>query len=264
MDFLKKNYEKVILVAVLVGVVGFLLFLPIVISRDQQEMKDNRDKVIVKNPKPLPVLDMTRQDAVLQRLQSPANFDFTTKNKLFNPLEWKKDPKGQMFPIKNGNEIGLGAVVVSKITPLYLVVSLVSVTTNAAEPRYVIGLEHQAAPTLAARKMQTRFTAMDDQKKDVFTLVSVKGDPLNPDELVLKLTDTGETATLSKDKPFQRVDAYAADLKYDPEKKNFPNRRALSTISFNGEDYIIVAIGANDVILSSQSNQKKTTLRYTP
>jgi hypothetical protein len=34
--------------------------------------------------------------------------------------------------------------------------------------------------------------------------------------LILKLSD-GETATVSKDKPFQRVDGYSADLKYDPE-----------------------------------------------
>ena len=32
MDFVKKHYEKIILSAVLLGVVGFLVFLPFVIS----------------------------------------------------------------------------------------------------------------------------------------------------------------------------------------------------------------------------------------
>jgi hypothetical protein len=263
MDFLKKHYEKIILVVVLLGVVGFLVFLPIIISQDQKEMDDMRGKVIPRTVIQLPPLDLSPQQSILERLQARPDFDFSTRNKLFNPIVWKRDANGVLFPIKNGNEIGAGAAVVTKILPLYLVVTLEQVDTNAASPRYVIGLEHQAAATLAMRHKQTRYAALGE-KKDLFTLVSIKGDPLNPDEVSLKLADTGETAVVSKDKPFQRVDAYAADLRYDPEKKNFAGRRAGATVSFNGEDYIIVAIHADEVILSSQSNQKNTTLHYAP
>jgi hypothetical protein len=84
--------------------------------------------------------------------------------------------------------------------------------------------------------------------------------------LVLKLTDNGDMVTVSKDKPFQRVENYAGDLKYDLEKpvKNFVGLRAGSRLSFGGEDYIVVAVDADEVILSAQSNQKKTTLPYAP
>jgi hypothetical protein len=263
MDFLKKHYEKIILIAVLLGVVGFLVFLPFVIAADQQELTDKRNEVVPTKVNALPELDMTRQQNILERLQTPPNVDFSTRHKLFNPIEWKRDANGVLFPIKNGNEIGAGAAVVTKITPLYLVVTLDQVDTNSPSPRYVIGLEHQAAATAAMRHKQTRYAAVGE-KKDLFTMVSVKGDPLNPDQVVLKLTDTGETVVLTRDKSFQRVDAYTADLKYDPEKKTFAGRRVNSTISFNGEDYIIVAIGADQVILSGQSNQKKTILHYTP
>jgi len=113
------------------------------------------------------------------------------------------------------------------------------------------------------RKIQ-RFVSLDDKKKDVFTLLEVRGAPENPSELVLKLADTGETVSVSREKPFRRVDAYAADLKYDLERKNFPGRRIGAPLSFGGEDYIVVAIDADEVILSAQSNQKHTTLRYAP
>ena len=262
MDFLKKHYEKIILVAVLLGVVGFLVFLPFVIAADKKEIDDKRT-TFIPNPKPLPELDMSRQQSVMTRLQSPANFDFSTRNKLFNPILWKRDASGALIPIKSGNEIGAAAVVITKITPLYLVVTLDLVDTNTSPPRYVIGLEHQAAATMAMRHKQTRYAAVGE-KKDLFTLNSIKGDPLNPDSVELTLADTGEKAVVTKDKPFQRVDAYTADLKYDLEKKNFPGRRVGALITFNGEDYIIVAIDAGDVILSSQANQKRTTLRYAP
>jgi hypothetical protein len=69
---------------------------------------------------------------------------------------------------------------------------------------------------------------------------------------------------LTKDKPFRRVDGYMADLKYDPEKKNWQGQRLNAVLKFAGDDYIIVAINQDAVILSARSNQKKTTLTYSP
>ena len=262
MDFLKKHYEKILLIAVLAGVVGFLLFLPVIIHSDQEELKDKR-KEFIRNPHPLPALDMTKQQEILLRLGSPANFDFTTRNKLFNPVEWKKGPDGPI-KITGDDKIGAGAAVVTKITPLYLVVTLESVITNELGATYVLSVSNGAAATPVLSRKQLHYVQKGDDIKNVFALIAVRGPAENPDALVLKLADTGQLAPVSKDKPFQRLDGYSADLKYDLEKRNFIGRRAGQTISFNGEDYNIIAIGADSVILSAQSNQKKTTLRYPP
>jgi hypothetical protein len=264
MDFLKKHYEKIILIAVLLGVVGFLVFLPIVISRDQEEMNDKRT-VIIPNPQPIPELVWTNQKAVLERLQSPANFDFSGKNnKLFNPVEWKKDQNGNLIKLRGGDEIGAGAAVVTKIMPLNLVVTLELVQTNELGATYVLSVSNSMAATPQLRRKQQHYVSKADPKNNAFTLTTVKGAPENPDQLIVKMADTGELAAISKDKPFQRLDGYSADIKYDLEKKTFPGRRVGQMISFNNEGYIIVAIGADSVIVSAQSNQKKTTLRYSP
>jgi hypothetical protein len=55
-----------------------------------------------------------------------------------------------------------------------------------------------------------------------------------------------------------------ADMKYDPEKKVWRNQRIGSTLSLNGEDYNLVAISTNEVVLSAKSNQKKWTIPYNP
>jgi hypothetical protein len=265
MDFVKKHYEKVILSAVLLGLVGFLVFLPFVISSDHEAIKVMGDNVTTPRVTTLPPIDLTRQTNISQRVESPVNFDFSTTNRLFNPLEWKKRPDGSVFPIRNGNETGAGAVIVTKITPLYFILTFESVETNGITPRYVIGVERQTAANPALRRKQPRYVSAGE-KKDFFTLVEVKGDPANPTSLVLKLSEGGDMVSLTKDKPFERVDDYVADLKYDLEKppKNFPGRRVGSSLSFGGEEYIVVAVDADEVILSAQSNQKKTTLRYAP
>lgn len=262
MDFIKKHYEKIILSVVLLGLVGALLALPFLIAIDQQKTKDAGDTIISTSVTPLPPLGLARQTNATARLESPASYDFSTTNKLFNPVEWKKAADGTLIKIKTGNEI-VEAAVVTKITPLYLVVTFDSVETNGAAPRYVIGVERQAAPNPAIRRKQQRYASVGE-KKDAFTITEIKGAPENPDQLVLKLADTDETVTISKDKPFQRADAYTVDIKYDPEKKVFPGRREGATVSFGGESYIIVAIHQDEVILSAASNQKRTTLRYMP
>jgi hypothetical protein len=260
MDFIKKHYEKILLGAVLLGLVGLAVFLPFVIAKDQQRLRDVTDTVINPRAVPLPELDLTNENEAFRQLQSPYNLDFESTNKLFNPVEWQRKPDGTLI---KASQLGPEACTISNITPLYLVLTLDSVETNELGARYAIGVERQAAPVAAMRRKQQRYVSVGE-KTDAFTLVQVIGPPENPEQLILKLADTGEMVTVSKDKPFRRVDAYSADLRYDPEKKFFPARRVGSAISFGGEDYIIVAIEQDMVILSAQSNQKKTTLRYTP
>jgi hypothetical protein len=263
MEFVKKNYEKIILSVVLLGLVGALVFLPFMIASDKQRVSDASTSIIGAKVVPLPELDVTSLSNVLEKMQSPYGLDLTTTNRLFNPVEWQRAADGTLIKIKTGKEVGVDAAVVTKITPLYLSLSLDGVQTNELSTVYIIGVERQSAPTPALRRKQQRYAALDE-KKDVFTVTKVDGAPENPDQLTLKLADSGEKIILAKDKPYQRVDAYAADLRYDPEKKIFLGRREGMTLSFGGEDYIIVAIHKNEMIVSAISNQKKTTLPYAP
>ena len=263
MDFLKKHYEKILLGIVLAGLVGALVFLPFYIGSETQKMADLRNQYINPPVKALTNLDLTVQSNAMLRLQSGYKLDFENGNKLFNPLEWQKGPDGQPVVRHLGNE-GIKAVVVTNIAPLYLVLTLDSITTNELGARYVIGVEKQAEKTPAKRHKQQRYISLGDKPNDTFALVAVKGAPENPDALVVKLGDTGETTTVTKEKPYRRVDAYAADFRYDPEKRNFHGRRVGDKVSFNGTDYIVADVNQNELILSDQSNQKKTSLPFTP
>jgi hypothetical protein len=265
MDFLKKHYEKILLGLVLLGLVGALVFLPFYIGAETQKMTDLRNTLINPPVKALTNLDLTTQSNASIRLQSAYVLDFETGNKLFNPVEWQKGLNGDPIKVHTGNEIGIGAVVVTNIVPLYLVLTLDSITTNELGARYVIGVEKQADKSPAKRHKQQRYISVGDKPNDTFALTDVKGaDPATPDALMLKLGDSGETVSVSKDKPYRRVDAYAADFRYDPEKKLFRGRRVGDRVSFNGTDYVVVDVNQNELILEDQSNQKKSSLPFTP
>ena len=261
MDFLKKHYEKILLTLVLLGSVGLLVSMPFFIQADRDEA-NKHTAPLNQHPKPLPDLDLTLQNQLVQRVNAPLKLDLETTNKLFNPLEWQKALDGRLIKKES---IGEKALVIAAIHPLYLLLTLDKVETNEpGAPRYSIAVQHQAAAKVSQQRVQHHFVSVGDKIADAFQLLSIKGPAENPDELVLKLADTGEIVNLSAGKPYQRVDGYTADLHYDPERKVYTARRVGAALSFGGDDYNIVAIDADKVILSNQSNQKRTEFKYTP
>ena len=269
MEFIKRNYEKIILSLVLLGLVGVLVAMWFVITADQQQMADMRDHVTHPKSVPLPDLDLSRQQAVMSRLQSSNNLDLSTTHKVFNPVLWQRTADGTLV---RGSKTGPAAAIITKITPLYYTITLDSVTTNGLEPRYVLSIEDQTAAIPAQRHKRPHYFSKGETvpdksvggKNEGFTLKEVKGPPENPDQLVLVLADTQATVTLSKDKPYRRVDAYSADLKYDLGNFSRAGLRVGDHLSFAGDDYNVIDIQSNAVILLAQSNQKHYTLTYTP
>ena len=261
MDFLKKHYEKVVLGLVLAGLIGGLVFMLFYINQDREEMDRKTSSVINHKTTPLPNLYLTTENNTLQRLQSPYVLNFETENKVFNPLDWLKSQDGSLI---RAAKVGPSMCVVTNITPLYLIITLDGVTTNESGARYTLGVEKQGASSAAKRHKQQRFVSVGDKPNDVFSLVEVKGPAENPDSLLIKLVDSNETVPVSTATPYRRIDAYSADFKYDLERKIFPRRRAGDKVAFNGTDYVVSDINANEVILTDQTNQKKTSLPFTP
>lgn len=264
MDLFKKHYEKILLGLVLAGLIGALVFMPFYISSDNANMNDLTESIIKRTPAELPALDLTAEAAVTSRLAAKYNLDLETTNRVFNPREWVMNADKTMSP-KEGHT-GPQMVIVTNITPLYLILTLDAATTNEVGTRYDVGVERQADKVAAKRHKVPRFISKGDKPNDTFALVDVKASPDNPeaDELTIKLLDTGDVVTISKAKPYRRIDAYSVDFRYDPEKKIFHSRRVGDKVSFNGTDFIVDGVNQDELILQDQSNQKKTTRPFNP
>jgi hypothetical protein len=247
---------------VLAGLVGALVFMPFYISSDNAALTELTTSIINPQAKELPPLDLSAQTAAAARLHSAYNLDLSSTNRLFNPMEWQRTSDNTLVPV--ASRVGPQMVVITNITPLYMVLQFDSVTTNELGARYVIKVEKQGAAVAAKRRPVSRSVSLGDKPNEFFSLVQAKGNPENPDELVVKLVDTGEVVSFSHEKPFRRVEAYAADFRYDPERKTFRAKREGDKVSFNGTDFTVSDVKADELVLQDQSNQKKTPLRFTP
>jgi hypothetical protein len=261
MDFLKKNYEKVLLGVVLLGLAVAAAFLPFKIASDKQDLENKRNTLIHPNVKPLTNQDLTVPDGVLKRMAAPAVIDFSPPNRLFNPMSWQKAVDGRLIKADATN-VGPNAVTITKMTPLYLKLTLNEITVMDSGARCKIGVENETAVNLKDRKKE-KYCKLGD-KNETFALRDIKGSAADPTNVtvVLELNDTRQRVEVSKEQPFRRIDGYTVDLKYAPESKTWTARRVGAALSFGGEDYNIVAIPENEVVLSAKSNQKKWTIKY--
>jgi hypothetical protein len=254
MDFLKKHYEKLILGIVLIGLVAAAGFIPFKVATEKKELEEKRLGLIPRSVKPLTNLDLTIPQNSLKRIAEPIVVNLSSPHRLFNAVAWQKGPNGMIK--YDDSHIGPKAVVISKLTPLYLVISLDNVNISDSGPRYVLGVQKEAASQTSQRIKKETYSKLND-KNDTFILRKIDGPPENPTKLTIELNDTGAMVVVTKDVPFKRIDGYMADLKYDPEKQNWSNCRVGRALRFNGEDYNVVAISQNEVVLSAKSNQKK-------
>lgn len=261
-EFIKKNWEKVLLGTVLVGLLIAVVSLPIKISREKNDLEGIRRSITEHPVSPIKDVDLASVQGTVRRVEQPLYLDLTTSNRVFNPVPWRRSANGQLFRVNTGNEIGVRAVKVDNISPLYLVVTLDSVLTTDSGSRYAIGIERQAAASRRARVKRQSYAALNE-KTDAFVLREVKGPAEAPTAVVLELTDTGQRVTLKPDEPFERVDGYMADLEYPPDNRRWTDKRVGDTITVEREYYNIVAITKDEVVLSAPS-RKKTPLQWRP
>jgi len=263
MDLIKKHYEKVLLGLVLLLAMAAVALLLFWIPNEKARLEEERNQILKRPVKPLTNLDLTISDSIVKRLASPLDADFGRPHNFVNPVPWQKTSDGKLIKLEKGNEIGPEAAVVTNTSPLYLVLTLdsVGVSTPGSPPGYLIGIEKQASPQADKRRKKKTFAKLNEKKEDTFTLREVKGPPENPSELILELSDTGDRVSLSKEKPYRRVDGYRADIRYDPEKRSFPARRVGDKLVINSERYNIVAITENEVVVLQELTGKKFTIR---
>jgi hypothetical protein len=241
--------------------------LPWQVSHERDRLEEIRGNLTVKvKAKPFKPLDdwLSTNKTVLARLEAPLNLDLSGPHNLFNPVQWKKMPDGRLVPLRTGSELGPGALKIAQIKELTLTVSFDGVTlssTPGEPPKYQVTVKRESDNN---PRPDTRSVSMATPHLSLFDLLNVQGPTNEPTALMIKLKDDVEPIIVLKDKPFQRVIGYAADLVYPPAKQPLNNKRKGDEIKLDGdtERYKIVAITRNEVVLSADSNKRRTVIKY--
>ena len=250
MEFLKKHYEKILLSVVLLGLGVAAAWLPMVIKQVEVETKDKAVPVSEPSPKPLPPLDLSKESVALQAVTNQPPVSLSGGHNVFNPVTWKRTSDGLLMKVpKEGPEV----MMVTNIAPLFTVVSY----DRPSGSGYYMSYQQQSV------KKGTEFVKVDEKDKSgLFIIREVKGAPEDPSELIIEMQDTMEKASVKKGAPYQRVDGYTVDLKYDPDKRTYNKKHLDDVIQLSGKNYKIIYITNNAVRVRDIINDKPTTIPF--
>ncbi len=261
MEFLKKHYEKVLLSVVLVGLAVAAALLPIKVASVRNTLEQATRRYETRNIKPLKPLDLSTNEAELARLETGVPMPLETHgHHIFNPIEWVQKPGPDRILIPR-EDTGTKALIVTNIEPLHTTIEFEGLRDAGPNPRYTFRVKREAATNNIFWHPYQRIAGVGD-KSDAFTLKEVKGPKEDPTEVVLELSDSKQTVSVSKDKPYDEVAGYAADLRYGVDNKLFPHVRQGQKITVGGVAYNIVAISQSDVTLEDSQTRKRTTIHW--
>jgi hypothetical protein len=260
MQFIKKHYEKVLLSIVLLGLAVAAGLLPLEVSKVRELLDQTVSGMVETTPKPFKSVDLSTNKAVIQRLATPVQLKFTEPHNIFNPVQWQKRPDGVLVKVPMSSQSGPSGLIATNFVPLRLTVTFEGVEGGTPEfPRYKFILVREGDQD--AKKTQT--TDMKTPRNDRFTLTEVVGTKEAPTAFKLRLKDEKEDIVVTKDKPYVRVFGYTAELRYPLHNTPLGRKKVKDSFVLPGdtERYKIVAITPNEVVISAESSQKRTTLK---
>lgn len=261
MEFLKKHYEKIILSVVLLGLAVVAAYLPIKVNQEKENEDRRKEQLIGAKVTPFPPVDLTTNAAVLVKVKTPIKFDISGRHNLFNPVPWVKRPNGELIKVQTGDEIGIGALQVTAITPLNLIVSFDGIAgdpTQAKDPR---DLKYQLTVTRetmsSGAKSVRAFTI--GTANNLGTMKEIIGPADNPTGAKFLPLGEQELLTITRDKPYTRVIGYSADVFYSPAGVTRKGMRRGDAFAIPGNDlYTLVNIEKDTVVFEAKSNKKQT------
>ena len=266
MEQLKQHYEKAILGLAMLALV-YVAYGVLTDNSEEAiaEQREAREPGHLKVKKEMPPMEMRGYHATLARLEKAETLNLSNPHNLFNPVQWRVARDGTVLKVESGNEIGAGAIVLSETKPLYLKVEYRGTSGTGQNIRYRFAVTRESAKKKKERLRMTTTATKESNKdtRDLFRLIKIEGDKLAPTAFQLRLDGDPGAITVEKGKLFQRIDGYTASLAYDTrgEKKSYVNKRVGDKLFFADDGHNIVAIEEREVVLSTASTSKRTTIR---
>ncbi|MCP5521560.1 MAG: hypothetical protein H7A46_08435 [Verrucomicrobiales bacterium] len=258
MDLLKNHYEKIVLSVVLLALAVVAAYLPIEVSNVRSSLAEFTGRVLGGRVDPLPPLNLSTNQAVLDRLHAYPGAPFSRNgHNVFNPVRWVKGPDGMPIPEE---DLGIKQLQVAKITPLYTRVSFDDVRDSGQTIRYQVKEVQETSTKASEQRGVVRYMTPGD-KTDLFRLVEAQGPAGQPTGLVIELLDSNQQVVITLDRPYEVVSGYSADLRHAATNKTYNRERQDDQLAIGGETYKIVAIESDAVTLENVHTLKRTTIR---
>ncbi|MFM7804359.1 MAG: hypothetical protein ACKPGK_07680 [Verrucomicrobiota bacterium] len=263
MEFIKKHYEKLVLGVVLLAVAGLAVYLVFAVSQVRSDLESALQQFAGAKQKPLVPENLETNLASLQRVTAKAPVVLAGPDHYtFNPITWARAAGGRLEPTRARPDTGVAGLTYVASHDLVLEIAFEQVAGTPESPRYQFSVRRDYEKTVNARRAMVESVAVGSENKDqLFRLVEVQGPKEAPTNFVCELISTRETFNLSKGKNFRRTQGYSADLRYEADRRDFPQKRVGDAITLSGAVHKIVAIEKDELVVSAPNSVRTTVAR---
>ncbi len=265
----KSHYEKVVLGLLLVTlmVLAVVEFLGVRTVKEELSADPAASMMAIAGSKAL-AINFTNQAELLRRAMAKdsESFDLSKNHYVFNPGLWKQY-SNIVIQVKSGKEFGIGALVVTNITPITL--KLIAKATGTEDrPNYSIqGYDELPFPlgqriqrSLVITSVPVKLVEQFGVPQNTVSVIlhSVKGDFESQRvafDMELRLGGETNRVRLLQNQTNTYLRGYMTSMVYVPANRSelnmaFPKKRVGTQIKLDGEDYTIVEITESKVVFS--------------
>ena len=256
MEFLKKNYEKVVLSIVLLGLAVAAGLLLTQVADENRRLEDIRNLNLTTAPKELVSMDTSTNMALLSRMQRRGSVVLFGTNNLFNPVIWQRRD-GRLIKIATGEEVGPAKLQIVETQPLYFRISYVGRNDSAGIPQYSFRIVRETAARSADRLTTRAFTKTGVENA---RLLLREMRPMEaPTEFVFESLDDKIQIVVGPGNDYEKIAGYQVTLRYELDNRVHRDKKVGDEITLDAEKYKIVAVTETSVTVEAP-NRKRTTI----
>jgi hypothetical protein len=251
----RQHYEKVVLVLALVILAVAVLKLYSESEKQKEGLRQEVAGISRKAVQGIPTEDLSRNATLLKRLKDPPPLNLSGQHNLFSPVRWQTNVlDGKAVRVRSGKDVGPERLEVVNIKPLELIVAFDRAVGNG----YYLNVTNQTAdPRIPSQYRRSYFLKLNETNRNAPIIIrEVKGPEENPTGWTVEFRDTGDRAAVEPGKPAARILDYEADLKYPLEEKTFSDVRVGSMVRFAAENYKVIAITQNEVVIEASNGRQ--------
>ena len=121
-EILKQHFEKVVLIAALVGLGVAVFYLYGETQKEKDKISEFFQDVGRRAVKPVPPVDLTNYTAVINKAQNPPPLELGLPHNVLNPVKWKQTGNGDLYKEIKGTESGIDVLEVTRHVPLNFII----------------------------------------------------------------------------------------------------------------------------------------------
>src|SRR5213592_4547849 len=138
-QFCRQHYEKLILSFVLLLLAAAIFYLWKASQDEREKIRQIPIGFQRKSGKPIPPVNLAGFEATIKEATNPPVLNYAGRHNLFNPVKWEQPRAGgPLVKVQTGNEVGVGAMRIVQISPVYYTIAFDRAATSGTGEQTIV------------------------------------------------------------------------------------------------------------------------------